>query len=149
MGPNKDMDLEQYVDQRRWLLNNGLITDDVKNQLYFSGSIVHREVQAVELDVELGKKLVQYKIYVDTNLIKKIDRYNTLSKSTSLLDLWRFKRFLKKEGALDFHQILNKYVKDFCGSTWNVTVEIVDFNIYVEGFGDQSETDRAGQLFNK
>lgn len=149
MEPKKDMNLEEYIDQRRWLLNNGLITDDVKNQLFFCGSIVHKEVQAVELDLVPEQKLVQYKVYVNKDLIKKIEKYNVLSKSTSLFGLWRFKRFLKKEGALDFQQILNKFVKDFCGESWKATVEIVDFETYVDGLGDHSELDRAGQLLNK
>ncbi len=147
MDSKKEMNLEEYVDQRRWLLNNGFITDDVKNQLFFCGSIVHKEVQAVELDLEPEKKLVHYKIYVNSDLIKKISQYQNLSKSTTLFGMWRFKRFLKKQGALDFNQILTKLVKDYCGSTWNVSVVVLDFNSYVEGLGEQSEiAGRSQQL---
>ncbi len=149
MSDKKEMNLEEYVDQRRWLLNNGLITDDVKNQLFFCGSIVHKDVQAVEVEIIPETKLVQYKIYVDQDLIKKIGQYFVLSKSTSLFGMWRFKRFLKKEGALDFQQILGKFVKDFCGTKWNVSVEIVDFNSYVEGLGEQSGTDGSSQQSNQ
>lgn len=147
MDSNKETSLEEYVDQRRWLLNNGFVTDDVKNQLFFCGSIAHKEVQAVELDLEPENKLVTYKIYVNSDLIKKISKYELLSKSTSLFGLWRFKRFLKKEGALDFHQIMGKLVRDFCGPNWNVTVQMLDFNDYVEGLGDQSDiAGRSQQL---
>lgn len=149
MDQKKEMNLEEYVDQRRWLLNNGLITDDVKNQLFFCGSIVHKDVQAVEVEIVPETKLVQYRIYVDQDLIKKIGQYFVLSKSTSLFGMWRFKRFLKKEGALDFQQILNKFVKDFCGQKWNVAVDIVDFNSYVEGLGEQSGPDGESQQSNQ
>lgn len=149
MDQKKEMNLEEYVDQRRWLLNNGLITDDVKNQLFFCGSIVHKDVQAVEVEIIPETKLVQYRIYVDQDLIKKIGQYFVLSKSTSLFGMWRFKRFLKKEGALDFQQILNKFVKDFCGQKWNVAVDIVDFNSYVEGLGEQSGPDGESQQSNQ
>jgi hypothetical protein len=151
MDSQKEVNLEEYVDQRRWLLNNGLITDDIKNQLFLCGSIVHREVQAVELDLDLTdeKKIVHYKIYVDSNLLKKIADYEVLSKSTSLFGMWRFKRLLKKEGSLDFQQILGRFVTDFCGPKWSVTVKIVDFNSYIEGLGEQSETDGQGQQSNK
>lgn len=141
MNSKKEINLEEYVDQRRWLLNNGLITDDVKNQLFFCGSIVHKEVQAVEVDIEPEKKLVKYKIYIDQDLIKKIARYHLLSKSTTLLDMWLFKRLLKKEGVLDFQQVLNNFIKDFCGVKWSTTVEIVDFNKYVDKLGDKIDTD--------
>lgn len=133
------MKLEEYVDQRRWLLNNGFITDDVKNQLFFSGSIVHKDVQAVELDLHPENKLVRYKIYVDSDLINKINKYDVLSKSTSLFGMWRFKRLLQKEGSLDFQKILDKFVKDFCGPKWSVTVQVMDFNTYVDGLGEQGE----------
>jgi hypothetical protein len=129
---DKNINLDEYVDQRRWLLNNGLITDDVKNQLFFCGSIVHKEVQAVELDLIADEKKVNYKIYVDKNLLKKIQKYKDLSKSNSLIGMWLFKRFLKKEGSLDFQQVLNKFVTDFCGPKWYATVEVVDFDTYIE-----------------
>lgn len=149
MNQKKDLDLEEYVDQRRWLINNGLITDDVKNQLFFCGSIVHKDVQAVEVDILVETKTVHYKIYIESSLIKKIDLYNVLSKSTSLFGLWRFKRLLKKEGALDFQQVLGRFVKDFCGPKWNVTVETVDFNSYVEELGEQSGAGDESQQSNK
>jgi hypothetical protein len=63
--------------------------------------------------------------------------------------MWRFKRLLKKEGALDFQQVLNNFVRDFCGPKWGVTVEIVDFNSYVEELGEQSETDGRSQQSNQ
>lgn len=149
MDSKNNLNLEEYVDQRRWLLNHGLITDDVKNQLFFCGSIVHKEVQAVELDLDPDHKLVNYRIYVEPSLIEKIEKYNVLSKSTSLFGMWRFQRFLKKEGALDFQQILTKLVKDFCGPKWRVTVQVVDFNSYVEELGDQSENAGTDQLSNQ
>lgn len=151
MDSNKEVNLEEYVDQRRWLLNNGLITDDIKNQLFLCGSVVHKEVQAVEVNLDLvaEQKLVHYTIYVESSLLKKIAQYNVLSKSTTLFGMWRFKRLLKKEGSLDFQQILNKFVKDYCGPKWSVTVKTVDFNSYVEGLGEQSETDGQSQQSNK
>lgn len=149
MDPKKEISIEEYVDQRRWLLNNGLITDDVKNQLFLYGSIVHKDIQAVELHVEPLTKLIQYKVYANTDLIKKIAQYHVLSKSTSLFGMWRFKRLLKKEGVLDFQRVLNNFVKDFCGPKWSVTVETVDFNSYVEGLGEQGEIDGRSQQSNQ
>jgi len=145
----KDMNLEEYVDQRRWLLNNGLVTEDIKNQLFFCGSIVHREVQAVEVQIEAERMLVEYRIYVDDNLLKKIKKYEVLSRSDSLLSLWRFKRLLKKEGSLDFQKVLDAFVKDFCGPKWKTHVTTVDFNNYVEELGEANETDGGSQQPDK
>lgn len=145
----KQVNLEEYVDQRRWLLNNGLVTDDVKNQLFFCGSIVHKEVQAVELDIDPEKKIVNYTIYLNKDLLKRIEKYHVLSQSDSLFGLWRFKRMLKKEGSLDFQQVLSTFVKDFCGPKWSVTVKTVDFENYVDNLGENSGLDESSQLSNR
>lgn len=135
-------ELVEFLDQQRWLLNNGLITDSVKNQLFFCGSIVHSDVQAVELSIVPETKLVEYVVYVPSDLIKKIDKYNKLSTSTSLFGMWKFKRFLNKEGALDFHGILSKFVTDFCGPKWKTNVTIVDFDKYSDAIEAQGEPDQ-------
>jgi hypothetical protein len=138
---DKGLNLEEYLDHSRWAMNNGIVSDNVKNQLFVYGSIVHKEIQAVELFLDQDKKTVQYTLYVEKALLEKINNYNILSKSTSLFRMWRFKRLLQKEGSLDFQQILNNFVKDFCGPKWNATVNVVDFNTYVESLGDDSGTD--------
>jgi hypothetical protein len=134
--------LAEFIDQQRWLMNNGLISDSVKNQLFFCGSIVHKDVQAVELNINTDSKLVEYKIYVNQDLIQKIEKYKKLSTATSLFGLWRFKRLLKNEGSLDFQSILNKFVIDFCGSKWRTTVDILDFANYVDSLGDSGGNER-------
>lgn len=124
--------LIEYIDQQRWLLNNGLINDAAKNQLFLYGSIVHKEVKAVELDIEPSVFSIRYKIYVDNSLIKKIEKYNKYSKSTSLWGMWQFKRMLKNGDNLNFHHILNKFVKDFCGPKWTAEVDVINFDSYSE-----------------
>lgn len=142
-------ELEQFLDQERWLLNNGLLTDSVKNQLFFCGSIVHSEVQAVELDIHPDKKQVVYTIYVHKDLIKKMELYKKLSTATSLFGMWRFRRFLRKNGAMDFQAILNKFVSDYCGPKWTAQVTVADFDVYVDNIGAESETDGPSQPANK
>jgi len=145
----KDIEIEEYVDQRRWLLNNGLVTDDVKNQLFFCGSIVHKNVQAVELKINPEEKHIHYVIYVDSNLLKSINKYYNLSKSSSLIDMWRFKRLLKKEGSLDFSKVLSAFVRDFCGPSWNVSVETIDFKDYIDSLENIDEKHRVNETLHK
>src|ERR1035437_10966232 len=95
--------LSQQIDQQRWLLNNGLITDTVKDNLFFYGSIIHPDVQAVEVKLKIDEKCVDYTVYFTKKTLDKISKYNKLSTSTSLFGMWRFKRLLKKEGTLNFH----------------------------------------------
>lgn len=138
-------DVTQIMDSDRWLLNNGLVSDNVKNQLFFCGSIVHKDVQAVELQIKPEIKLVDYIIYVPPELMKKIAQYNKLSVSKSVFGMWRFKRLLKREGCLDFQQILRSFVADYCGPKWNVKASIISFDSYVDSLEADNEDGRDGE----
>ena len=143
-----DNQLNEFIDQRRWLMNSGLgFDDESKNQLFMFGSIVHKNVRAVEVSIAIETKLVKYQIFMDNKDIQKITRYRELSTQTSLIGMWRFKRFLKKEGNLNFSGILNKFVKEFCGPKWSVEVEVLD----VGQFSDEAPggEDGSGWNFNQ
>lgn len=149
MDQQEKLSLTEMLNTQRWLLNNGLVPDSVKNQLFFYGSIVHTEVQAVEVKIRPEDKVVDYTVYVPKTLLKKMDKYRKLSTATSLFGMWRFKSFLKKEGSLDFNSMLNSFVKDFCGPTWSATVAITDFDAYVDNIGAEGEPHGQGQQPNQ
>lgn len=142
-----DQHLAEHLDQSRWLLNNGMANDQVKNQLFMFGSIVHKDVQALEVDISPEAKLIKYNIYVKSDIIKKISKYKELSTKTNLIGMWKFKHFLKKEGNLNFTGILNKFVKEYCGPKWSVQVEVTDFDKYFDGA--TSGEDESGWNFNQ
>lgn len=136
-------DLAKYVDHERWLLNSGLASDGAKNQLFLYGSIVHKDVQSVELDLNFEGKLISYTIYVDKALLDLHLKYMRLSTSKSLWGLWRFRRMLRREGNLNFKHLLNRFVKTYCGPKWLVDVKIADNSTYVDGFGDDGDEEES------
>ena len=144
-----DKQLVEYIDQQRWLLNNGLIPDAVKNQLFFYGSIVHKDVQAVEARILAEEKIVEYVIYFKKDMLDLISKYKELSTATSLFGMWRFKRLLQREGSLDFHSMLNQFVVDFCGPKWTARLTLSNFDVYVDNIGAESEPEQSGQQPNK
>jgi hypothetical protein len=135
----ENTDIAQIMDSDRWLLNNGLVSDNVKNQLFFCGSIVHKDVQAVEISISPDNKLVDYIVYVPNSLMNKITKYNKLSTSKSLFGMWRFKKLLQKEGCLDFQKILNSFVTDYCGPKWAAKATIISFDSYVDSLEAENE----------
>lgn len=137
-------EIVKVMDSDRWLLNNGLISDNVKNQLFFCGSIVHKDIQAVEVSIRPETKLVEYIIYAPIGLIKKIAKYNQLSVSKSVFNMWRFKRLLKQEGCLDFQKLLNSFVTDYCGPKWSAKATILSFDSYVDSIEAENEDGGAG-----
>jgi hypothetical protein len=128
----QNRELMKYVDTQRWLMNNNLFSDSIKNQLFTFGTLVHPDVRAVELDIEAENKALKYTIYFDRYMIEKMAKYARLSKSTSFIGLWRFKRFLQKEGDLNLTNILQGFISDFCGNGWKVYIEVKDFVHYSE-----------------
>lgn len=131
--------IENLIDHHRWLLNNGVMPDAVKNQLFMYGSIVHKDVIAVDLAIDATNKHLSYDIYVSSNLIKKIQKFNRLKKSNTLFNLWRFKRILRKEGNLNFYGILSKFIKDYCGNSWTTKVKVTDYALYKPDYSNDVE----------
>lgn len=132
----EQMPLKDFVDHQRWLIDNGLFTDLAKDNLYLYGSLVHKDVQALHVIIDTNNSVIKYLLYVEPSLLKKISRFRRLSASTGLLDMWRLKRLLIKEGNLNFLPILNKFVKDFCGSKWKAELQIEDVAQYVDGLDE-------------
>lgn len=139
MEQQEKFSLDEMLNTQRWFLNNGLVPDSVKNQLFFYGSILHADVQAVEVKIRPEVKTVDYVVYIRKDLIAKMEKYKKLSTATSLFGLWQFKRFLKKEGNLDFHSMINSFVRDFCGPAWTAKVNMADFDKYVDSIGVEGE----------
>ena len=125
-------ELLKYVDMQRWLMNSGLFTQSMKNQLFAYGSLVDSAVQAVELDIVIETQTLKYTIYVPTATLKLLEKYKRLSTATSFIGLWRFKRFLLKHGDLNYRNILQGFVSDFCGPKWNIDITVLDIKQYNE-----------------
>jgi hypothetical protein len=128
------LQVEEHLDHQRWLMNNGLLNDLHKDTLYLYGTLIHKDVQAVELKIDTDNKVLEYIVYIDNSLVKSYQLYNELRYTNSIIGLWRLKRLLKKKGNLNFMAILSGFVKDYCGPKWNVRLEVKDFRSYEEGF---------------
>lgn len=136
---SEKLGINDHIDHQRWLLDHGFINDLHKDNLYMYGAILHRNVQAVELDIDCNIKTVTYRIYCENRLLRKLDKYDKLSKSNSVIGLWRFKRLLEKEGNLNFKHLLGNFVKDYCGPKWKVELSLKSYKEYKDGFEEQQK----------
>lgn len=134
--------LYRILDQQRWLMNNGLLNDMHKDQLYMYGAIVHKDIKAVELDIDVEKKTVSYYLYIDNRLSNQVKKFKRLSKSDGLFNMWRFKRLLEREGNLNFSAIIGRFVKDYCGPAWNSSVKLLDIKEYEDGYQKSESADK-------
>ena len=119
-----------HLAHQQWLLNHGFINDLHKDNLYGYGSLIHKEVSAVYVKIDHTNKKVDYSIYVTYRLLTAVSKYNKLRDSDSMWGMWRFKRFLKKEGNLNFSFIINKFVQDYCGQKWSADLQLFSIREY-------------------
>jgi len=133
---NRQEQLSELVDHSRWLMNNGLANDVIKNQLMTYGAIAHPEIDAVEVAIDMDSHSISYTLYVSSKLLKKINKFKELSKSTGFWGLRSYKKMLLKEGNLHLDQILDKFIKDYCGVMWSTTTTVRDISEYQDGYED-------------
>jgi len=126
------MNIEEHIDQQRWLLNNGLFTDSAKNNLYMYGAIVHPSIKAVELSIDTNSKVISYTLYTDTAVITTYNKYQSLKDTQSIIGLWKIRRILKKNGNLEFGTMLDRFVKAYCGPSWRASMSLKDLKEYKE-----------------
>ena len=141
--------LAELLDHERWQLNNGLVSDTTKNNLFLYGSIVNKKVEGVELAIEVERKLIKYDLYVPKTVLKLMEKYKKLSESKTIFGMWRFRSLLKKHGNLDFNTLINKFVKDYCGNAWSAEVRVLDYDQYTDGYGDKVIRKDIGISFGK
>lgn len=140
------------LDYNRWLLNTGITNEITKDNLFMFGSVAHKDVKFVEMDLVFKDKVIEYKLYCDTSLYKDINEFYRLrelyvSKNIGIYNLWKLKRLLKKhtkgslkekmniigyECPLDVKSIVNKMVKDYCGPKWSSKVTILNVKDYID-----------------
>lgn len=141
MGSEKVANL---LDHKRWLLNSGLADDGIMNDLYTYGAICHPKVKAVECSIDVLKKLVVYNVYLENGDFETVLKFAKLSKSKSLFGLWRFKRLIKQHGNLHIHAIIQRFIRDYCGPTWNAHVEVKRLSEYVESPNGEGQSGKMG-----
>ena len=150
LGTADDQDgLSAILDTQRWLMNNGFLNDMIKDQLYMYGAIVHKNIEAVELDADMTSKRVKYTIYISKSLLKKHKKFLELRTQDSLWALWKFRRILKKEGNLDFSKLIDNFIKDFCGPKWASEVEVIDVAEYVDGYEGIEQKPKTTEQLDK
>lgn len=120
------------LDHQRWLINNGLFTPTAKNNLYAYGSLIHTDVQAVDLSIDIINKTFTYTVYIPKYLLKAKTNIDYLRSKKTLWSLWKLRSLVRKYGNLDFYPILLNFIHDYCGPAWKVNLIVDNINNYKE-----------------
>lgn len=125
-------ELTTEINQHKWLLNNGLVTSFMQNNLYTFGYLCCQGVQAAHVEIDTQNKKVLYTLYMTPKFLSIISKFEAVRTSKTLWGLWRTKRMLKKYGNLDARSVLQRYAGQLCGDKWTVEVKVADIATYVE-----------------
>lgn len=122
------MEIQETIDNERWLMNNGLISDSAKNNIYVYAYLVNKGISAAEVSINVENKTVTYTLYVKKNLLKAYDSY--CSMTNSWLSLIKNAYYVKRYGNLNFKLLLNKFIKNYMGPSWKISLYVKEFSEY-------------------
>lgn len=148
-----DAKLAEYLDTRRWLINNGLLDENTKAQIWEFAAYVSPDVIALEVDIDVENKSISYTLYGEDQLIKNFNKFHKLVKAKTFIGVWLLKRFLRKHGSQDIEGMLQRCISDFLGPKWKVKAQLKHINLYVEDAGveggSREEVKQTDQLLNE
>ena len=122
------MEIQETIDNERWLMNNGLISDSAKNNIYVYAYLVNKGITAAEVDIDVESKTISYNLYVKDSLLKAFDNYS--NRTNSWFSLIKSAYYVRKHGNLNFKLLLSKFVKDYMGPSWKVSLSVKKSNEY-------------------
>jgi hypothetical protein len=142
-----------YIDHHQWLVNNNMLTDQIKDNIAMGGYCLVEGVKDVGTSIDFNDKLVHYKIIVPDNLYNNLmllKKFNS-GESLGFFESIRLKKFLKikkenDESGLGYNleNIGNKFVKTYLNKEWSVKVDLIkESSNEAKNFWLHSDTDKS------
>lgn len=117
----------------------------IKDNLFMYGYLAHPRVKEIDLSIAPFEKNMAYTLYLDTDLLKIRKRFDELSGSKSLWDLWRLRRLIKKHGNLNLESTVSRMIRDYLGPGWVVAVSLKD----VKEYSPEMKSEQQGSTENQ
>jgi len=136
--------INESLDQMRWLMNAGLFDERTKDTLFLYGAIAHKDVSQAEVAIDPQTKSVSYTLYAKPRLYKAYNKFmHYKNTKNGIWSLFIQSYLLRVYGNLNIDKLLDSFVKTFCGPAWNATMELKRSSEYVDGFSEKhTSTDR-------
>ena len=146
MENNEKLDLSEVISTEQWFLQNHIVTDQVKNDIFLYGSAVHpTAIEAVVTIIDVAKKIVNYELYINEDIYKLFLLFKKKQAKKDIISLWLFKRFIKKNGNLDFKILFNNKLNHLinlrCGSDWKAEAELYPMSKYKDTTVESENSD--------
>jgi hypothetical protein len=128
-----------FVDHHKWLVENNLLTDEIKNNVAMAAYLIVEEVKDAQTKMDFNANIVNFKLILPDDLfsnIKLLEKYEQ-TKNIGFWEMRRLKKFLENKKQNDemgmgyrLDDIANKFVKSYLTDKWRATVIIVSEKDY-------------------
>jgi hypothetical protein len=129
----------EYVDHHKWLVENNLLTDEIRDNIAMAAYLIIEEVKDAQTRIDFNDAVVHYKLVLSDDLfnnIKLLERYEK-TKNVGFFEMRKLKKFLENKKKTDelglgykLENIATKFVKNYLSDKWRATVEIVSEKKY-------------------
>jgi len=142
-----------YIDHHQWLVNNNMLTDQIKDNIAMGGYCLIEGVKDVNTSIDFNDKIVHYSIilpdglYSDLMLLKKFNS----GKDIGFFESIRLKKFLKikkenDENGLGYNleNIGNRFIRTYLNKEWSVKIDLIkESSDEAKNFWLHSDTDKS------
>ena len=125
--------MEGYASHHSWLVNNNLLTDEIKDNVAMGGYCLLEDVKDVSTSIDFNTKTVTYHIMIPPKLyenLKLLEKFES-GKDIGLFESIKLKRFIKSKKQNDetgmgyrLEDIGNSFIKTYLSKDWSVSVKI-------------------------
>jgi hypothetical protein len=122
-----------YVDHHKWLVNNNILTDHVKDTIAMGGYCLLEEVKDVKTSIDFNDKIVTYSLLIPDKLYENIELLNRFNsgENIGLFESFRLKKFIKNKKESDeiglgynLEEIGNRFIKNYLTKDWSVKISL-------------------------
>ena len=125
--------MEGYLDHHQWLVNNNLLTDQMKDNIAMCGYCLVEDTLDVQTYIDFNKSTVVYelllppKLHDNLMLLKKFKEGGKIG----FFESFRLRKFIKSKKEHDetgmgyeLEEIGNKFVRSYLSDNWSVQVKL-------------------------
>lgn len=129
--------MEGYVDHHAWLVNNNLLTDQMKDTIAMCGYCLVENVIDVETSIDFNKSTVIYNLLLPEQLYENLCLLRRFENGEKLgfFDSLKLKKFIKAKKRHDetgmgykLEEIGNKFITSYLSDSWRVEVNLFGEN---------------------
>ena len=132
--------MDQYADHHHFLVENNLLTDEMKDNIAMAGFCLVENVVDASITIDFNKHVVNYIIVIPDGLYNNLRLLERFEKGDNIgfFDSWKLRSFLKKKRETEeadqdndilmgykLKDIADKFVRIYLSNKWSASVEII------------------------